>query len=476
MKAVRLVGFVLLSAVTGGQAQDPRRSALPDPASVKKAEALVREVLKEEYSRKAPADRLAAARRLIEQGRETRDDPPARFVLLRDARDIAVELGECAVAWSASQEVVSFFEVERLAYLFELLEALDKTAKAPDQLRLLSGYYLDLFDQAQMRSELRLAEKAGKGASAASRRGKDLAGVQRAEAKLQVLAEVQIRSDKLIGARETLARNPADPAANRLVGEDLAFAKGDWEAALPHLARCDDAGLRSLASMDLKKPTDADEQAAVGDAWWDEAGRRATARRPLQDRAIAWYKLAWPKLTGLVREKARSRCRIFQLNLAATNPPPTAAPAGWGFQDYWMDLDGAFVKDGRVSARMIPSKGESGWSSLTTVKVPASGGQEYEISAWVISENTVGGDGLYLRFHDADGKFIQQSGPAVPIDVPFWSLISRKVRAPVTAVQMDVSLQMSSKQGTIWLDDVRLHILGAKENLLQNGSFEQLGK
>ena len=455
-------------------AQDVKKSAVPDSALQKQAEKVVREVLKEDYAKRNPVDRQVVVRKLLKQGMETRDDLAVKYVLLRDALEMAVQLGDCTTAWEAADQISKAYQLDAVKARTDLLDALDKAVRTQDQLKGLVGLYVRTVDLALSLDDYDQAEKAAKGWSAAARRGKDVPAVNRAEAKLKEVSELKRQDERVKKSRDALAANPNDPAANRTVGEFLCFVKGDWEAGLPLLARGDDAVLSLLAGKELGKTTEPTEQVGLGDAWWEEAVKRPGARHRIQERSIDSYKTAWPKVQGLTREKVRGRFRSFYAVPNASSPPASEGPSAWGYQDYWLDLDATLAKEGRLAAKLVPSKDPAGWSSVTTQSIPATGGREYEVAAWVLTEGTTGGDGLYVRFHTADGNFIQQHGPGMPIDQPYWTRISMKATAPPAAGRLDVSIQMTSKQGTIWLDDVSLRATGAEQELLENGSFEQI--
>lgn len=53
--------------------------------------------------------------------------------------------------------------------------------------------------------------------------------------------------DAVKKAELKLAEKPDDPEANLTLGKYLAFVKGDWEGAIPHLSMGSDAILKAAA-------------------------------------------------------------------------------------------------------------------------------------------------------------------------------------------------------------------------------------
>src|SRR5438045_5631973 len=47
------------------------------------------DLYKDEYAKKSPADQTALSQKLLQKGIETNDDLPSKFVLLKEARDVA---------------------------------------------------------------------------------------------------------------------------------------------------------------------------------------------------------------------------------------------------------------------------------------------------------------------------------------------------------------------------------------------------
>jgi formylglycine-generating enzyme required for sulfatase activity len=105
------------------------------------------------------------------------------------------------------------------------------------------------------------------------------------------------------------------------------LVKGDWKRGVPMLALGSDAALKAAAIKDLRGATKAEEQAAIGDAWWDLAEtKQGEERDMLRLRAGFWYRQAGPKLAeGLVGLKIKQRLAdIGKLGSEITMSPQTA--------------------------------------------------------------------------------------------------------------------------------------------------------
>jgi len=127
-------------------------------------------------------------------------------------------------------------------------------------------------------------------------------------AKAKEVADVKSGLEKSKKAREALAKNADDPAANLEYGLFLCLVRGQWEKGLPHLARGTEGPYRTAATRDLGGPAAAAEQAGVGDLWWDLADKEPAATKPAaRARAMHWYDKALAGLDGLAKVRAEKR-------------------------------------------------------------------------------------------------------------------------------------------------------------------------
>ncbi|MBA3936160.1 MAG: hypothetical protein H0X38_01775 [Planctomycetes bacterium] len=141
---------------------------------------------------------------------------------------------------------------------------------------------------------------------------RSFAGVDATAKKKEVFAKA--RGNATVQAILKLLDTPDDAAANALVGRYFCFERGTWAVGLPLLAHGDDADLKAVAELDLRKPVAAAPQVEVGDRWYALAKK---ARQPAQDRMLAraagWYRRAEPGLTGITRERIAQRSdEIYQ--------------------------------------------------------------------------------------------------------------------------------------------------------------------
>src|SRR5262249_49074228 len=106
----------------------PRKAPVPNASSQADAEKVIKSLFKEDYAKHQHEDRLVLSNKLLKQGLDTRDDPVARFVLWREARDLAVQAGNTPAAMKAIEEIGRSYEVDALAMKAAALEAVSRSA------------------------------------------------------------------------------------------------------------------------------------------------------------------------------------------------------------------------------------------------------------------------------------------------------------------------------------------------------------
>lgn len=315
------LGILLLHAFLYSQ---EARLPVPEEGVQKEAEKTIRTVFKDEYAKKAVADRIAFAKTLHKQAVDTKDDPAARFVLFRESQDIAARAGDIDTAFKAIEEMSKIFETSSVALKNAALAQAGAVARTVDEQRALALAYLGLSEEALLARQFDVAAKASQGAVAAAKKSKDLPLVMKAETQSKGTGAIQEKFEKVKKASENLQASPDSPDANQAVGEFECFILGDWDAGLPKLAKGTDPALKTLAARDLAKPTEVAEQAALGDGWWDRGEKESGhAKATLRKRAAHWYRQAGPKLTGLSKVRVEKR-----LEDAGHKPDPRAAPPG----------------------------------------------------------------------------------------------------------------------------------------------------
>jgi hypothetical protein len=329
---VRIIGCLvtlglMMAALSGQEKKDPTRLELPDAKAQAKAEKTIKEVFKAEYAKKKATDQLDLAQKLLAQGKETNDDPAAKFVLFREARDLACRAGDVDLAMHAVDELVRHYRVRPLDMKIAAFEQLDKAVLTATATRSVFEGAMACVEESLPLDDYDLTIKFLKIAQAAAGKTKVVANTTLAGTRLQAVENMRKEYEKVKAAIDMLKEAPDNPDANLRVGHFRCFLKGDWTAGLPLLAKTTDAKIKALAQKDLDAPKDAPGRVELADSWWALAdGLPKFEQTEVRLRAVTWYKQALGDLTGLT--KTRVEQRIAEMApVADARTSPTAAPS-----------------------------------------------------------------------------------------------------------------------------------------------------
>jgi hypothetical protein len=305
-----IISAVIFSQLLLLSPQD-KKLPVPEPAAQKEAEKLIRDVFKEEYAKKGPAARIAFAKKLLQQGVETKDNDTACYVLLREAADLSALNGETAQALQSISELARRFQINGIETKAAALAAAGRSMKLIDEFAGLAKSYLLLVEEALAAEEYDSAERAASAGGQFAKKGKDLVLFTKLDARGKEAGDRKIRAAKVAGAMDVLGKNPEDAEAHAVVGQYLSLVKNDWDEALPHLARGIDPALRAAAEKDLSRPADAGDQVQAGDGWWDLAEKAAgPSQSRWRSRAGFWYLKARDQTSGITRTKIDRRLAV----------------------------------------------------------------------------------------------------------------------------------------------------------------------
>jgi len=294
-------------------AQPSTRPAIPDPSAQARAQRAIDEVYQKELASNSVAQRRELARKLLDQA-DGEADLATKYVLLRNARDIAAAAGDAAGTCGAVRRMCEQFACEAAPMKLAAVRAAIRSATNIRDCAAGANLCIASAEEAIVADDYASAGKLLAIAQGAAQRTRSAALISTVESRSRELREITTEAAKIPAAREKLKQNPDDPAANLLLGRHLCLVKEDWTAGLPVLSRCGAAGLAAAAAADLEEPIDAKAAMEVGDAWWAIAQKQSPlAQRSVRARAVKWYRQALGGLDGLGRSIASKRIEEFEL-------------------------------------------------------------------------------------------------------------------------------------------------------------------
>jgi hypothetical protein len=369
------------------------RLPVPEGAKLRDTEKAVKDLFKELYSKKAPADRVALAKTLLEQARKTPDDPMAVWVMLREAQETASQAADVRISVSAADEAARLFDVDGLALKNAVLSTAAKAAKTPEECVSTAEALLKLVDEYVAVDLYDAADRSASSALLQARKSGDAALASRASTRSKEVGEAKTRFQSLKRVLETLARTPDDSGANSDMGQFMAFVKGNWDMGLRFLAKGSDATLKTLAAKELTYPAQASEQAAIADGWYELSEKEKSPLRKgqLLSHALMIYDGALASSTGLVRTRIENRladiddARYPGVNLIKFIDPKVDAQAG-----IWT-----------IENRSLIAPGDHGY--WTRLQIPYVAPAEYDLT-YVVSTATEPYFWIFIGLPLGDGR------------------------------------------------------------------------
>lgn len=305
---------------------DPR-SEVPSGLAFDEAVKTIRELFAESYSSAVNTPkRKALPDELLRRARQERSDAVARYALLHEAYEQAIEVGDAARFEAAVEAMARDYRVSwptlALSGITRAVKRTRDAAVARDYVQLSIRMALKAAGENQMDESVSLATAARDLAREVALRTKDTKDGKRdadmVRNAVAVMKDVEQRRDQYAEfhkAELRLAEEPDNAEALRVVGRYYCLVRDDWRRGLQSLAQADET-LRKLVEAEGQSPG---EPLTLADQWFEAASGAEPAVRPIfQARALHWYRRAIDGLSGL--QRVRVEARIKELKEAKSKP------------------------------------------------------------------------------------------------------------------------------------------------------------
>ena len=287
------------------------RLAEPDDATFRQARIdLLSKYRTELAAAKTSGDKLQLAHQLWHAAPEMeKKRPEISYTLYKMAIEMAVEGGHLECAMAVADDLTSRFDMEPCDLKTSIVtKAVRQEARqGGDPLATLRAAQA-VADEALYRGDLTSAYRCLRIAASQAHKIGNPKLTTAVEETRQEVDDLKKRQQVVARAEETLASQPDEPNANRVVGIWYGLIFGNWAKGLPHLAQCSDAELAEVARFDLAQSGETAQQVTLGDRWWKLADTQTgIQKRRMQTRSLYWYSLAESQLSDLQRQVFESR-------------------------------------------------------------------------------------------------------------------------------------------------------------------------
>ena len=196
------------SAASGSPAPH-RTAAPPNPQRLQQALQAVREKFQAEYGQATGvAGKARLAKLLLEAGGATDDDSDLRFVLLGEARDLAIAAGDSKLAFQAIDQIAGFYRVDALTMKTAALIGVVENARGSSAHRSIAQNALQLTEQAVQARRLDDAKKVAEVALSAARKSNNRPLMQQAVLVNQQVEALQKQADPRGATRQPVPPQP----------------------------------------------------------------------------------------------------------------------------------------------------------------------------------------------------------------------------------------------------------------------------
>jgi serine/threonine protein kinase len=281
---------------------------IPAPEQSDAAAKLARDFFEDEIkAAKTAEEKSNIGVQLLDTAAKSEGEPTERFALMRLAYDFAIEAANIELISHSIAALDGVFDVDTLNLRAFALDKATKQSLSPEQAAALTSAMLDLMADGEAAERYDIARRklwdlATKTASRAKQR------------ELVTAVRLRVKDSRSLGgqfkafrdAKEALAKDDGDEAANLTAGTYRCFVQGDWDAGIPNLAKGNNAALKELADQELAVPETVEAQVQLAKAWRDNASKtRDHTKDARLARAAHWYKVALPNAKGLLLTKIK---------------------------------------------------------------------------------------------------------------------------------------------------------------------------
>lgn len=293
---------------SGQPAAQAARTPVPPAAMMADAEKEIRELFKEEYQKKTPAQMSELAKKLLSAGRETKDDLITQYVALREAKDVALAAGDMETAMTAIDALTQSFAVDGAELKAAALLAASKGQMTPEDAEKMLAAGLDTLDRLVKDAQYDAALKVVTPLEDLARRVRNADLAKNVQTRAKEVRAQQAEWAKVKPHLDKLKDNPDDLEAALAAARYYVASKDDWARALPLLAKSSNQALKAAAVQDLAQPEDPAAKADLGDLWWTASEKESSPfKDALQDRAASWYVQTLGGLTGVRKLQVEKR-------------------------------------------------------------------------------------------------------------------------------------------------------------------------
>ena len=241
------------------------------------------------------------------------NDPASRYAALHEAGMYAALCGDSKFARSVIKQTLASYEMDRLPFIAEVLQATDTIRQSSDERLHWARWAEQIGDEALNEERVYFAREFYRLAAMVSRTVSDKTQYNAQRQKREEANRLMPEYERAQVSLAALESNPEDPAMNERWGAYLCFTRGKWEMGVPFLAKAENELIRTAAQAELNQAAGKPEPHKIAELWSQvaESHNDVAIKGPAIESARYWLRKAVESASD--SEKAKLQKQLGRL-------------------------------------------------------------------------------------------------------------------------------------------------------------------
>ncbi|WP_442507019.1 hypothetical protein SH528x_005902 [Novipirellula sp. SH528] len=264
-------------------AADDSRHPVPTAAAQRESQQNIRALFSRAYAGRSPQDFYARATQFLKIGIETENAPADQYVLLEEALEAAISIGDVDTTLKTHAALAERFRIDANEHFAatskSLIPKISSVATATPLFQAYQAQISLLIASDEYNHAIRLLDDI---APLAKKVRAGPLWIEHFDQESERVADLNRKYASVTSEfpRDPNGHEPSQISAQHAeaLGRFYCFEKGDWDKGLPYLAKARDKKLKQLATLELSTPTSDEQWLALAEGWVESRSSSAAKR------------------------------------------------------------------------------------------------------------------------------------------------------------------------------------------------------